>query len=269
MIRLTLVVSALASVTVAQVPSAMFEVASVRPSSSVSIRPNSSVFGAPDRGGCHGIDSVYTRGRQGSAPPLGRCVIIDVRLGNLISVAYGVPAWSIKNAPDWVMNGMNGNDFYTIQAKAENASATEQQLLEMLQNLLSDRFELRFHRETKEMPGFALTVAKGGPKLQGAAYADSGFDLQGTADRSQTTLNIGAHRYSMQRLAELLSQFGGRPTVDQTGLTGFYDIRLSWDVADPATLPIAVEEQLGLHLTAQKVPLSYFMFDSARKPTGN
>lgn len=103
---------------------AEFEVASVKPAKS----PAGVV------GGCHGIDSRYGPSET-AQPPLGRCVITDARLGHLINMAYDLRSMSlIKGGPDWVTIG---SDRFNIEAKAEApATATEQQLLHMLQRLL-------------------------------------------------------------------------------------------------------------------------------------
>ena len=91
------------------------------------------------RGGCHGIDSKYGPNEAAAAPPLGRCVIENGRLGHIINIAWNLRQMQlIKGGPDWASNGF---DRYTIQAKAEDPSkATEAQLLEMLQTLLVERF---------------------------------------------------------------------------------------------------------------------------------
>jgi len=238
-------------------PEPQFEVAS--------IRPGSGFNGV--RGGCRGVDSVYTPGELVTAPPLGRCVITDGRLSHLIGIAYKLSMWSIKNAPDCVIGG---DEQYTIQAKAEDPASTERQLLQMLQSLLADRFQLRFHRETKDMPGLALTVGKKGAKLRQTASADTGlsFGAQAKPDPGQP-ITVALRRYSMQKLVEFLSNMFLAPMVDETGLTGLYDINLSWDESAGPTLATALEEQLGLHLTPQKVPVSFFIFDSAQRPTEN
>lgn len=238
-------------------PQPQFEVAS--------IRPDSSFNGV--RGGCHGADSVYTPGELAAAPPLGRCVITNGRLSHLIGIAYKVPMSSIKNAPDWVISGA---ERYTIQAKAEDPAATEEQLLQMLQNLLADRFQLRFHREPKDMPGFALTIGKRGTKFKQTGSADAGisFGAQTKPDPGQV-MSVMVRRYSMQKLSETLSLFSREPIVDETGLTGLYDFDLSWDEAAGPTLQTAIEEQLGLRLTPRRVPISFFIFDSAKRPSEN
>jgi uncharacterized protein (TIGR03435 family) len=136
--------------------------------------------------------------------------------------------WAIKNAPDWVIAG---DERYTIQAKAEDPASTEQQLLQMLQSLLANRFQLRFHREAKDMPGLALTVGKKCAKLKQTASPDTGvspFALKPKLGPGQP-ITVALRRYSMQKLVEFLSNIYLAPMVDETRLTGLYDIDLSWD----------------------------------------
>lgn len=133
-----------------------FEVASVKPAP---------VGRNGVEGGCHGIDSVYSPQQRADAPPLGRCVITDARLSHMIAIAWKLDSMlSLKSGPEWIAMGV---ERFNVQAKAEDPTkTTEQQLLTMLQNLLVDRFQLKFHRETVEKPGFALLVGKNGPKFE-------------------------------------------------------------------------------------------------------
>jgi uncharacterized protein (TIGR03435 family) len=245
----------------AQTPRLEFEVASVKVSPS----------GANGvRGGCHGIDSKYSGNQMAAAPPLGRCIITDGRLSHLISIAYDIRSVGlIKGAQDWMITG---SERFSIDAKAEDPTkATEQQLLGMLQNLLADRFKLKFHRESKDMPGFALLVAKNGPKLQEATgdevVTSFGASLKPVASGEPITLT--ARKYSMPMLANLLSQIGPGPMMDRTELHGVYDFKLAWDDAAGPSLFTALQEQLGLKLESQKVPVSFFVIESAQKPGEN
>src|SRR5215469_16137452 len=116
------------------------------------------------RGGCHGVDSVYTPREQAEAPPLGRCVIADGRLSHMVGIAWNITMPMLKTGPDWIQRG---DERFNLEARAEDPRhTTEQQLLTMLQNLLIERFQMKYHLEPVVMPGFGLTVAKGGPKLQ-------------------------------------------------------------------------------------------------------
>ncbi len=234
-----------------------FEVASVKPSTS-----GSNGFS----GGCHGIDSKYGASRADAAPPLGRCVIRDARLSHLVFMAFELPSMqALKSGPDWVAIGAERFD---VEAKAEDpAKTTEDQLLKMLQTLLADRFKMKFHRETREVQGFALIVAKNGPKLQEDKDETVESRLTGSMKANPPTVN--ARRYSMPMLADLLSQVGQGPVADETGLKSFYDFKLTWDDANGPSIFTALTEQLGLKFESRKVPLSMFVIDAAQRPTAN
>ena len=79
-----------------------------------------------------------------------------------------------------------------------------------------------------------------------------------------------AQKWSLAALANLLTQMQQLgPVADRTGLDGVYDFRLSWDEAGGPPLAAALQDQLGLRLEKQKVPVSYLVIDSAKKPTAN
>jgi uncharacterized protein (TIGR03435 family) len=234
-----------------------------------SLKPSTSGFNGV-RGGCHGIDTKYSSPNElAAAPPLGRCVITDGRLSHLIGIAYSLRSMgNIQGAPDWVIAGA---ERFTIEAKAEDSTqATEQQLLGMLQNLLVDRFKLKFHSEMKDMPGFALLVSKNGSKLQ-AATGDEVTTSFGATMKPVPgqPITLTARRWSIAMLANILSQIGPGPVADQTGLPGVYDFKLNWDEASGPSVFTALQEQLGLRLEAQKIPVRFFMFESAQRPSEN
>jgi uncharacterized protein (TIGR03435 family) len=235
-----------------------FEVASVK-----NANPDSRAGVA---GGCHGIDSKYSPNETASAPPLGRCVITDGRLGHMINIAWDLRSMlRIKGGPDWVLGGF---DRFSLEAKAEDpAKATEAQLLEMLQNLLVERFKLKFHYETAERAGFAMVVGKNGPKFGSAKGQEAALDFGAKGKPGLGgPVDLTLRKYSMAALANLLSQVGPGPVVDKTGLTGEYDFTLAWDETNGPALTTAVQEQLGLKLEPTKVPVSTFVIDSAAKP---
>jgi uncharacterized protein (TIGR03435 family) len=232
------------------------------------IKPNTSQSGV--NGGCNGTDSKPLQ----AAVPLGRCWITSARLSHLIAVAYGIQIQNIKGGPDWVW----GAERFDIEAKAENPStATEIQLLSMLQKLLADRFHLVLHKETKQVAGHALVPAKGGPKFKEAGgEGKSSLRISGAAifkpdaiERRNIDLNtILAQKVSMSQLAAALTNLpDSTPTVDKTGLHGFYDFKLSWEPAE--SLSSVLQEQLGLKLEAQMVPVDVLIVDSAQKPAEN
>jgi uncharacterized protein (TIGR03435 family) len=226
------------------------------------------------KGGCRGRDSVYSLSQQVEAPPLGRCVITDARLSHLIGIAYGVSMLNLKTGPDWIQRG---DLRFNIEAKAENpAEATEKQLLTMLQNLLVERFQLKFHYESRETPGFALAVAKDGPKLAMSTSDEPRLSFTGTRGEllskpfpCQAT-SMTARKCSIAMLINVLSGVGGHgPGIDKTGLGGEYDFHLSWDEDAGPALTTALREQLGLRLETEKIPVATFIVDSAQKPDAN
>jgi uncharacterized protein (TIGR03435 family) len=243
-----------------------FEVASIKVATS---------GGNGVRGGCRGVDSVYGSEEQarGGIPALGRCRITDARLSHLIGIAYGVSMQVLDTGADWIQRG---DLRFDVQAKAENpASATRQQLLTMLQNLLVERFEMKFHYVTKEEPGFALVVAKNGPKLHASTSEEEKLTFIGPNGEELPkpmgkAVKVNARKCSVSALKDLVA-FAGNigQGVDKTGLTGVYDFTLSWNEEDGPTLASALREQLGLQLRPEKVPVSRFVLDSAQKPKPN
>jgi uncharacterized protein (TIGR03435 family) len=243
-----------------------FEVASVKPAVN---GPNGVA------GGCHGIDTVYSPKQQAGAPPLGRCVITDARLSHLIAKAWGLNSMEMLEAkPDWIARG---TERFNVEAKAEDPSrATEEQLLGMLQTLLAERFQLKFHREMRDMRGFVLAVAKDGPKLKASTNEESGVSFTGVDGQAilkparEQAISMKARKMSIGALADLLGAIGGHgPGIDRTGLTGAYDFTLSWDDDAGPALSTALREQLGLRMEAGQVPVSYFVVDSAARPSAN
>jgi uncharacterized protein (TIGR03435 family) len=226
------------------------------------------------RGGCHGIDSSTRTGPDEAPPPLGRCVITDARLSHLISIAFGVSMQDLSTGPDWIQRG---DLRFDVNARAEDpAKSTQKQLLTMLQNLLVDRFHLKFHYQTTEAAGFSLTVAKSGPKLR-SSTSDNVKTLftgpQGEAVLKPApgqAISLTVRKYSMAMLVNLLTAIGmSGPGVDRTGLSGEYDLTLSWDSEAGPALSTALRQQLGLQMKAEKVPVSTFVVDAAEKPSSN
>jgi uncharacterized protein (TIGR03435 family) len=226
-------------------------------------------------GGCRGIDTVYSAEEQkrGGMPPLGRCVITDARLSHLIGIAYGVSMQTLDTGADWIQRG---DLRFDVQAKAENtASTTRQQLLTMLQNLLVERFQIKFHYVSKEEPGFALVVAKNGPKLRTSTSQEAKLTFLGPGGEELpkpmgNAVKVKAQKCSVSALKDLVA-FAGNigPGVDKTGLTGVYDFTLSWNEEDGPSLVSALRDQLGLQARAEKVPVSRFILESAQKPSPN
>lgn len=259
---------------VLQAQSHDFEVASIKPTK---------LQGAGVQSACHGSDSVFAPKDLAATVPLGRCVISSGRLSHMIGVAYDITMDMLKGGPDWVAGG---NDRYDLEAKAENPStATEADLQIMLQRLLADRFKLKFHRETQEIDGFALVVAKNGPKIRLAGPdeeerialgAGNGGDpgdakraaFEGGKGGVPVPIMLSIQKVSMARLAQLLQLFSRTGHIaDATNLKGFYDGKLTIESGEAVNGPL--QEQMGLKIEPRKIPVEMFVVESAERPTAN
>ncbi|HTX33864.1 MAG TPA: TIGR03435 family protein [Bryobacteraceae bacterium] len=178
--------------------------------------------------------------------------------GMLVDYAYGVQPFQVSGGlPDGV---------YDIEARAAG-TPSEDQIRLMLQTVLTDRFHLRLHRETKVMPVYDLVVAKGGSKLK----AGQGGELMLDGRPAPAGVGMWATRTgprlvskggSMGQLAEALARALKGPVMDRTGITGTFDfdVRYALDTlpsqpgstADAAPLETAIREQLGLRLERAK-----------------
>ena len=187
-----------------------------------------------------------------------------ISLWNLIQLAFDVEQ-NQMSAPDWTKS-----QNFDIEAKTEGGvSLTREQMMPLVQQLLAERFKLTYHRETKDIPGYALVVAKSGPKLHAAK---DGAPKGGNILRD----GIQVPSATMKILAAMLSYpLGQQPVVDKTGIAGDYEIKLSYAPQDAtdSTLPsifTAMQEQMGLKLEAQKVPVDMIVIDHMEKvPTEN
>jgi uncharacterized protein (TIGR03435 family) len=198
-----------------------------------------------------------------NVPPLGQCVITNGRLSHFIAAAWGMATTgNMRSGPDWVAHG---NDRYTIEAQAtDRQHATEDQLLQMLQNLLIDRFQLRYHRETVEQPGFALVIGDTGSKLQESTAPERSIASPNMV--AGHPVSYFARRVSMDVLADFLRSPAQGAVVNKTGLPGEYDFTLAWKDNAGSSLAQALQDQLGLRLEPQTVSISLFAVDSAQQP---
>jgi len=195
-------------------------------------------------------------------------------LGGLITYAYGIEGFQLSGGPPWVYSSnLNDPEMYEVSAKAEGETApSPEQFRQMLKTLLTDRFQLNLHRETKDLPAYELVLAKTGSKLKDAT-ADPNAQTNWISGRAIE--RYSAKKRSMTDLAFVLRSQTGRPVLDKTGLTGRYDFELQWAPDPPspdATAPsifTAVQEQLGLKLESVRAPFDVWVIDHAEKPSGN
>jgi len=217
----------------------------------------------------------------------GRFMGRDQTINLVIALAYNVYPLRIFGAPGWV-----NSERYDIQAKESDttaeelrklppAKAMEEQSL-LLQSLLAERFGLKVSHQTKELPVYALVVAKGGPKFQEAKPDYKGPDLPWGP--GQFTLRNSP----MATLVAIMSNQMHRMVVDQTGLKGNYDLTVQWRkdqnmlgmprASGPDAAPLdssgpsfstALQEQLGLKLESTKAPVDVIVIDHIEKPSEN
>jgi len=192
----------------------------------------------------------------------GQIVFTNSPLHRLVERAYDVKPYQVIG-PEWM-----DNIRFDISAKYPPDTKPADRAT-MLRTLLEDRFKLAAHRETREMAGYVLVVAKGGCKLKPVEPGGSSTNTNGGLI---TTLS--AKKASMEQLAAIVSRELGEVVIDRTGLDGVYDFELRWTKDDSKsattdsgpseplpTLPVALQDALGLRLQAQKVPVEVIVVD--------
>ncbi len=201
-----------------------------------------------------------------------RFSVIHASLSDLLKFSYGLQQSQISKAQDWV-----NSESYDVSAEPDGEGEPSiKQWESMVAKLMADRFALKFHLEKQEQSVYVLTVARTGPKLtrsesDPSAPGGIGFGPPG---------NFGATNQTMPEVADALGQgVLNRPVVDRTGLTGRFDLRLTWtpDGPAPATensnAPLdfftAIQEQLGLKVVSTKAPVDVLVIDRVGRPSAN
>jgi uncharacterized protein (TIGR03435 family) len=204
-----------------------------------------------------------------SAP--GHFAMHGVPLRLVLEWAYDIKSYQLTG-PNWI----NEEERYEILARAPE-STSEQQTRLMLQALLTERLQMKIHRETRELPVYILIPGKGAPKVnEPTPGGEPGITGQGA--------RLLFHREPIARLAFMLSRRTDRPVLDMTGLNGIYDYSLdvsglaaftgggippAEDTPGPSIFT-AIQSDLGLRLEARKRPVEMLVIDSANKvPTEN
>ncbi len=252
-----------------------------------------------------------------NTPGVSRTMNVTAR--NLIEQAYRIP-WTpglnerVVGGPDWI-----DSVHYDVEARIDQSRvaafatmSNEQQKDQtslMMQSLLADRFKLRVHFESRELPIYALAVAKGGPKLAAAREPPAVVEQDDPQRPSAVLLpsaeslrkgvfvqyreqeaEMTAKGVTLDQLVHWLagySEIGGRTVVDQTGLGGTYDFTLRW-TRERLTAPPSQSEQsgatppepqspalftslseLGLRLISTKGPVEVLVIDHIEKPSEN
>jgi uncharacterized protein (TIGR03435 family) len=199
-----------------------------------------------------------------------RMTATNVSLRRLIAFAYQVHDFQVAG-PDWLRS-----DRFDIQAEAPEWAEKDKRPI-IMRNLLVERFNLVVHVASKQLPTYALTLAKQGPKLQSV-------DQGGASGVTSTRGSLILQRASMQEIVDSLSRIVDRPVIDKTGLAGGFNGGLHWTPVDQdadsaaagsapdngPSLFTAIQEQFGLKLVPQKALIRMLVIDRVEKiPTEN
>jgi uncharacterized protein (TIGR03435 family) len=238
---------AMAALTLAQTPGsekrAEFEVASIKPTATK--------------------DGSFTE----QYPPGGGFSARGITVKVLLRGSYALEDYQISGGPDWISSAG-----FDIQARAAAGTGDlpREQVRQMVQALLADRFHLVLHRETRQLPVYDLVVGKTGPRLHSADSSTGG---------TKTMLGqLIVKKMSMTTLASILAFDVKRPVRDETALNGEFAFTLEWTpglgesdagASSRPSLFTAVQEQLGLKLESAKGPVEVVVIDHVEKPSEN
>jgi uncharacterized protein (TIGR03435 family) len=214
----------------------------------------------------------------------GRFTAINASLKSLVQWAFVVPGARILGGPDWFPSTR-----FDIEAKADDSVDSQLSTLPsvegkaekqaMLRALLADRFQLKSHQELRDLPVYALVIAKDGPKFQPSQV--NGTTINGRLGE----ISVSGSDDTLALLADELGKHLGRVVTNETGLHGRYELSLKW-ASDQTVAPqsdgagspagasgpsifTAIREQLGLRLIPKKSPISVLLIDQATMPTEN
>ena len=214
--------------------------------------------------------------------PGGQVAITNRTLENIIRITYQLQTFQVVGGPDWIRT-----DRWDIVAKGEGDPPFER-MLAMMKTMLADRFKLAVHQERRELPSYALVLARPDGPL-GPQVKPSSVDCNAITDAARlrggtpapapgagpqcgVSMNTGrlqASARTMSDLARTLSSVAERLVVDKTGLSVAYDAELKWSDSEGPSLFTAIQEQLGLKLEAQRGPVDVLVIDRAERPMGD
>lgn len=196
----------------------------------------------------------------------------NMTLHGLLLNAFEVRSESqITGYPGWV-----NSEHFDIEAKMDADTAAAYRVLKgtanddqwhaFMQQILDERFDMKFHIEKRELPVYDLVVGKHGLKLNESAKDENGSSSMGPGKYT-------AHRMEVGNLAFSLSGTVGRVIIDKTGLTGRYDVDLTWardnEPDSGPSIFTALQEQAGLRLLPSKAQLNVVVIDHLERPSGN
>jgi uncharacterized protein (TIGR03435 family) len=248
---------------------------------------------------CNGTDGVFPAPLRGgivetATVPRGQCLGRYVPLVTILATAYAVPERNVSGGPDWVRSA---SETFQIEASAESATSTKEQLRQMLQNLLEDRFKLKVRHDLKEGTGYALTLGNNVGLLPETSGEEDLY-LEQNGRRNQFNLLRGGQiavkgRATLRSFAEYLAvapMISLNHVEDRTGLPGMFEFSLTLTMIPPAEgrgvrggndapsgpriewdppLAKALEDQLGLRLASQTVSEDLIVIEQIERLSAN
>ena len=220
-----------------------------------------------------------------------RFYVPNFTLRQLMEYAYAIPQFGILGGPDWM-----ASERWEVSARAARIESPVEKRA-MVRQLMAERFRLKTHQETRELPIYTLILARSdrrlGPNMKPAVVDCEPFSSgqRSVFDASEDTLRrctfssrvwgagaltsrfVGMATTSLSRQLETIV---GRVIVDKTGLRGSFDIELTYEDEsflgsgkrrEAPPLPIALQEQLGLRLVPSRGPIEVLVIDSVERPT--
>ncbi len=207
----------------------------------------------------------------------------NLTVSDLLGFAYGVHTGQVIGAPAWF-----ATDHYVIDGVPDvEGNPSQKQTNTMLAKMLTDRFQLKFHHEQKQLPVYLITLGKGGPKMtKSTAGPDDGIAFFFRSFGDLTARNLSMKDFASWFQASVTD----KPVVDHTGLVDRYDFTLKWTPDDsqfiqfrgsealppirdeanaPPSLYTAFQEQLGLKLESTKADDDVLVIDHVEKPSPN
>lgn len=276
-------------------------------SATVAVRPQATEQQPPLR---FEVASVKPSGTEpgGTPPGGGRVIARGATVEGLMLRAYGVRPFQIEGGPAWIRS-----EAFDISAKAPSEAVTEAEMYEMVKDLLADRFGLRVRRETRDQAVYRLRLVAGDGRL-GPGLRRTSLECQqwidakvrgttsapprgGATDPSQPRCGVSgtspiaanaAVRLTMggvpmAQLGERLVNALAAPVIDETGLTGLYDIALEYErpkqsapqgsvsfevgtAMHPPPIEAALPQQLGLRLERGTGPVNVLVVEAVKRP---
>jgi bla regulator protein BlaR1 len=204
----------------------------------------------------------------------------------VIAFSYNVPDFQVEGVPAWAKSERFEISFTPEKAEIVPGQETSRAALDgwldrqrqRMQAVLQDRFQLKQHMETRELPSYVLTTAKGGHKLGAPEHPERTQSMN--INNGQRLIATSA---PTKALADALKMILGRPVRDETGIEGTFDFKMEWapepgmplsrtaaeDDSARASIFTALTEQLGLRLESRKAPTAVLVIDGVERPGEN